>query len=177
MNNHVVYIHRWSHPEARLILVGSGKMRKWKSKSRPYCFSKSERNEDWWEYRQKYGLPEVQIIHEGLTKSESIKIETEITLELGLDNLLNRQAGNITSEIQKVQNSKALTGVPQPQVSERQLGVPRTGETKAKIKATMKGRDLPQNKQVLICPHCGKSGTGHRIMKRWHFDNCKNKLT
>ena len=25
----------------------------------------------------------------------------------------------------------------------------------------------------VMCPHCGKSGKGG-IMKRWHFDNCKN---
>lgn len=27
---------------------------------------------------------------------------------------------------------------------------------------------------VVECPHCGKTG-GQSIMKRWHFDNCKNK--
>lgn len=28
------------------------------------------------------------------------------------------------------------------------------------------------NKQKVICPHCGKRG-GIAIMKRWHFDKCK----
>ncbi len=27
---------------------------------------------------------------------------------------------------------------------------------------------------VVKCPHCGKSGTNN-AMRRWHFDNCKNK--
>lgn len=29
------------------------------------------------------------------------------------------------------------------------------------------------NKQKIECPYCGKSG-GIAIMKRWHFENCKN---
>ncbi len=28
----------------------------------------------------------------------------------------------------------------------------------------------------VICPHCSKTGMS-RIMKRWHFDNCKRKLS
>ena len=30
------------------------------------------------------------------------------------------------------------------------------------------------NQNVLTCPHCGKTGASG-AMKRWHFDNCKEK--
>jgi hypothetical protein len=29
--------------------------------------------------------------------------------------------------------------------------------------------------ELATCPHCSKEG-GERIMKRWHFDNCKHKI-
>jgi len=41
-------------------------------------------------------------------------------------------------------------------------------ETKLKISIASKG--VP--KQVITCPHCGKSG-GISGMKRYHFDKCK----
>ena len=43
-------------------------------------------------------------------------------------------------------------------------------EIKQKISASMKR--IP--KQITNCPHCNKLGE-IRIMKRWHFDNCKFK--
>lgn len=42
--------------------------------------------------------------------------------------------------------------------------------TKAKIGDALRG--IP--KEVICCPHCGKVG-GASAMKRWHFDNCKQK--
>jgi hypothetical protein len=35
--------------------------------------------------------------------------------------------------------------------------------------------NLHYNKQKAKCPHCSKIGQD-RAMKRWHFDNCKNKI-
>ena len=29
--------------------------------------------------------------------------------------------------------------------------------------------------KTIVCPHCGKNG-GITIMRRWHFDNCKNAI-
>lgn len=41
-------------------------------------------------------------------------------------------------------------------------------EQKAKISEANKGL----KRKIVSCPHCGKSG-GDGIMKRWHFENCK----
>ena len=50
--------------------------------------------------------------------------------------------------------------------------------TREKISKSLLG-NIPHNKGVadkkVKCPHCGKEG-GRSIMKRWHFENCKNKL-
>ena len=43
-------------------------------------------------------------------------------------------------------------------------------ETKRKMSEAHKG--VSQSK--IQCPHCNKTG-GHSIMKRWHFDNCRDK--
>lgn len=62
------------------------------------------------------------------------------------------------------------------------LGNCHTEETKRKISEAMKGRPCPSRggpssrkgtkDSVVECPHCGKVG-GAVIMKRWHFDKCK----
>lgn len=45
---------------------------------------------------------------------------------------------------------------------------PLTNEEKQKL--------IIEKTKKVICPHCGKEGT-MMIMPRWHFDNCKNRLT
>jgi hypothetical protein len=49
-------------------------------------------------------------------------------------------------------------------------GRPLTDEHKRKVSEANKGKV----RQKVLCPHCGKEG-GDGIMKRWHFDNCKEK--
>ena len=50
------------------------------------------------------------------------------------------------------------------------IGRKLSDETKTKISLACRGK-----KQKLIkCPHCGKEGGN--TMRRYHFDNCKNKL-
>lgn len=50
-------------------------------------------------------------------------------------------------------------------------------ETREKISKSLLG-NVPYNKGVpdktITCPHCHVSG-GQSIMKRWHFERCKNK--
>lgn len=42
-----------------------------------------------------------------------------------------------------------------------------TEESKKRMK------DAARSRPVIICPHCGKQGTAN-IMKRWHFERCKD---
>lgn len=56
-------------------------------------------------------------------------------------------------------------------ISTRSRGIPRPKQSMA-----MMGANNPNYgpQPIIECPHCGKHG-GSRIMKRWHFDNCKDK--
>lgn len=49
-------------------------------------------------------------------------------------------------------------------------GKARSEKAKQKISEANKGKPKPR----ITCPHCNKTGGGG-IMKRWHFDNCKQK--
>ena len=49
-------------------------------------------------------------------------------------------------------------------------GLNHSEETKEKMSESAK------NRERLICPHCGKEADASNI-KRWHFDNCKFKLS
>jgi hypothetical protein len=48
-------------------------------------------------------------------------------------------------------------------------GQKRSESERAKHSASMTGK----SQQIITCPHCGISGGN--AMKRWHFDNCKEK--
>lgn len=69
-------------------------------------------------------------------------------------------AGWVVSEAQKAEISKQMSGTKNPMY----------GKTHSDT-ALQIIRDA--NKQRVSCPHCGEIG-GIAIMKRWHFDNCKN---
>ena len=55
-------------------------------------------------------------------------------------------------------------------ISETQRGRKQSTETRLKKSIATKGI----RKTIIQCPHCGAEG-GNSQMKRWHFDNCKNK--
>lgn len=71
-------------------------------------------------------------------------------------------------------------------MSEKLKGKPKSSEHRKKISQSLKsnknlkGRKFPDRKkrdpinfEIVICPHCNKSGKKN-AMKRWHFDNCRN---
>lgn len=51
-------------------------------------------------------------------------------------------------------------------------GYHHTEETKQKYSELYKGKPRTKPHEIVICPHCNKSGIKPN-MKRWHFDNCK----
>lgn len=70
-------------------------------------------------------------------------------------------AGWVNSEQQKLKISSKMSGDKNPM-----FGSTHTSDARQKI--------IDANKQKIVCPHCQKIG-GIAIMKRWHFDNCKQK--
>lgn len=71
----------------------------------------------------------------------------------------------VTSEETKRKMSNTRKGIP---ISWNTNSA--TPEANAKRSATMKNIQW----QTYTCPHCGKDGKSN-AMKRWHFDNCKEK--
>lgn len=55
-------------------------------------------------------------------------------------------------------------------VAKRMSGHIKSKETLEKLKIKASKSPKPQ----ITCPHCGKTG-GEPSMKRWHFENCRNK--
>jgi hypothetical protein len=71
--------------------------------------------------------------------------------------------GHIHSNETKQKMSVAHIG------NKSRTGQKRSDDERAKQSASMQGR--PQ--AIFTCPHCEKNGGN--AMKRWHFDNCKEK--
>ena len=72
---------------------------------------------------------------------------------------------------------KGKVGKPQSEESKRKNSLSNKGrivskETGNKISLAKTGRPCPQ--KIVECPYCKKTG-GNSNMKRFHFDNCKNK--
>jgi hypothetical protein len=74
--------------------------------------------------------------------------------------------------------SKALSGKPKSKEHRKSMSKSRKGKKrgpmsekrKKSISDSLKGKStLP----LIKCPHCGLQGRSN--MKRWHFDNCRNK--
>lgn len=58
----------------------------------------------------------------------------------------------------------------------RPAGFSHSAKTIQQMSKTKKGKVSHfkgKKKEIIICPHCNKSG-GKGSMQRWHFDNCKN---
>jgi len=79
----------------------------------------------------------------------------------GLDKTDPRVLANVTDT--------AYKGTPGNQHGKGNVGKLQDEEWKRKRLDKIKGPHA-----LATCPHCGKEG-GERIMKRWHFDNCKMK--
>lgn len=80
--------------------------------------------------------------------------------------------------------SQQWKGVPKSEEHKRNIATANTGkvfteERKQKISLACKGR-IPYNKgkpaEKFVCKHCGKEVGGASNFKRWHGDNCKDKL-
>lgn len=100
----VVYTH--SHPNTgEVFYVGSG------GKKRAYATYKSVRSPEWIEYVQEHDIkPIVNIVHEGLTIRESKKLEKQLILEIGIENLVNVNYGDNHGPETKKKISDSIKG-------------------------------------------------------------------
>jgi hypothetical protein len=95
------------------------------------------------------------------------------------------QKGKKLSAETRAKMSASRKGVPRPEIqkircSEAQKGrkktpeqIEKTRQASLKSWAEMKANDSVPIRPMILCPHCGKEGKNN--MRRYHFDNCKNK--
>jgi hypothetical protein len=102
--------------------------------------------------------------------------ETKERISVAKKGKSNGQSGKKRTEETRAKMSaakkgKKLSDETKEKVSAQLKIAMNTPEVKAKLSAARKGIPKPK----VTCPHCGKSG-GSNVMKRWHFDNCKNLI-
>ena len=84
---------------------------------------------------------------------------------------------HVMAAIRKSNIGRVRTQEERDNVSKRMLGHIVTQETRDKISIGNAGRKPPmagKHFPKVICPHCNTEG-GIIPMKRWHFNNCRNK--
>ena len=124
-------------------------------------------------------------------KISQSRIGKKLTSET-IEKLTIKATGKEHTEQTKQKISKKLMGENNPmygkQFSDEHLKKMSDGhknrivsdETRLKVSIAKLGKKRPDNKQKMLnlpkvsCPHCGKIGQ-EKVMKRWHFDNCKHK--
>lgn len=106
-------------------------------------------------------------------KGMSPSIETRIKCGLAAKR-------KIMTDLMRDNYRKSKTGEKNPN-----FGKSIPDDVKEKLRLGMLGRKIPEisewhknndhhTKHMVVCPHCGKEGKS-LVMKRWHFDNCKNQ--
>ena len=121
----------------------------------------SNRSLEMWsnkEFRNEMILKKIGRVNSEFTKikmSESAKLRHKMNplSEESKASMRQKLTGRILSEEQKAAIKLSSIGIKKPGTSEK-----------------LKGRILDE----VTCPHCGKIGAGGS-MKRWHFDNCKER--
>jgi hypothetical protein len=190
-----VYVHK--NPQTgEAFYVGSGRVSykedgsiiKWKS--RPYDFYPGKnyhnRSKEWAEYVEENGKPIVEILIQGLTNEEALRYEADIANTIGLENLVNKKSGEERDGTWRSEHSikikesghkpPTMVGVTHPMYGKRR---PEHADKIRQMWNEGKYNNRPIRRgykmKLITCPHCGKQG-GNGIMKRWHFDNCKEYI-
>lgn len=82
----------------------------------------------------------------------------------------SKRSNSTRNKISQAKKGINLTAFHKKQLSEARKNVIVSKETGKKISASLIGKP----KIKITCPHCNLEG-GNSQMKRWHFDNCRNK--
>jgi len=117
-------------------------------------------------------------------KGVPLSEETKAKLSAALKGKPGPNLGRVFSEESRAKNAAAKRKNP----TKYWLGKTRSEEDKQKFRAARLGKvtsnltkALLSKKlagyvhQIVECPHCGKQG-GETGMKRWHFENCRDKV-
>ena len=84
---------------------------------------------------------------------------------------------HVMAAVMKANVGRKLTQEHRDKISSSNMGRVMSAHTKESLRVANKGRKPPmlgKHFSKVSCPHCNKLG-GIIPMKRWHFDNCRNK--
>lgn len=145
---------------ARMMCIGSSNNRR---SNKEYAWLKEKF------IQLKKGVPRTDEVKEKIKIGNLNKIVSESTKEK-IRIARNKQI--ITEESNKKRSKTAKSkGIRPPDWT----GKNHTDESKKKISNSKKGKPSHwkgKKREILICPHCNKSGAGGGMF-RYHFDNCK----
>jgi hypothetical protein len=109
----------------------------------------------------------------------------ELPDTMGMSGKKHNKSSNKKRVVTKINNGTIKhTELTKNKISNANKGKKHSDITRIKISLSKKGKTIseehrkslkiPKGSQVkIVCPHCLKEGGN--AMKRWHFDNCKNK--
>jgi len=128
--------------------------------------------------------------YEKIKKLIAVANKSRIISQETRDKISKANKGMIISEWQKKQISKAFKGKTRTEATKRKISAAHKGRIispehkknlsiagKNRIHSSstkQKMRETSLSKSNVVCVYCGKEGK-IAPMKRWHFDNCKNK--
>ena len=186
----VVYQHRKLDTN-KVFYIGIGKTSK-------RATSTHHRNNHWKSVVAKYGY-EADVLIDGLSWQDACEVEAGMIesygrSDKGMGCLVNQTDGG-DGAFGVIVKEETKEKIRQFQLSLNKKGKPgrvQSEEIKEKIRKTLTGRKRPLEvieklkkpkgkrsikitHRIVKCPNCSKEG-GVNLMKRWHFDNCKNKI-
>jgi hypothetical protein len=171
-NNYFIYLHK-NPINGEIIYIGIGA-----NKYRPFNFN--ERNPIWKRYVSKHGEPQVEIIHENLSKKEACKLEIKYINQYGrrLDNSgtlcnisIGGEGGNkgiIWTDEQNKSRAESRRGYKHSEETKnkmrnKKLGKPLSKEHRKKISESRLGVKQPNISKALT----GKKQSIEEIKKRY----------
>ena len=107
------------------------------------------------------------------THEARAKISGENHHMFGKTGELCHNYGIVRSEETRAKMSKGQTGVPRPRGKVTCPHCDFYGDVALLTRFHFDNCSVIKNREILVCPHCAKEGTGVAAMKQHHFDNCR----